>query len=90
MIAATRPSMRNVPVGEDGCDLRHRPVAHLMPILNNIATGLIALAGFKNATMPAASSMPCLILPSMGLSLPDVRLCNSSENKEEPFDKYRD
>ena len=34
---------------EDGCDLRRRPVAHLMAILNNIATGLIALAGFKNA-----------------------------------------
>lgn len=36
-------------VKEDGCDLRRRPVAHLMAILNNIATGLIALAGFKNA-----------------------------------------
>jgi len=44
------------PLGEDGCDLRRRPVAHIMSILNNIATGLkvavlgaIALAGFKNS-----------------------------------------
>ena len=40
---------RDVTFREDGCDLRRRPVAHLMAILNNIATGLIALAGFKNA-----------------------------------------
>lgn len=40
---------RDVTFKEDGCDLRRRPVAHLMAILNNIATGLIALAGFKNA-----------------------------------------
>jgi Transposase DDE domain len=40
---------RDVTFKEDGCDLQHRPVAHLMAILNNITTGLIALAGFKNA-----------------------------------------
>jgi predicted transposase YbfD/YdcC len=40
---------RDVTFKEDGCDLRRRPLAHLMAILNNLATGLIALAGFKNA-----------------------------------------
>lgn len=40
---------RDVTFKEDGCDLRRRPVAHLMAILNNITTGLISMAGFKNA-----------------------------------------
>lgn len=40
---------RDVTFKEDRCDLRHGHAAHLMAILNNIATGLIALAGFKNA-----------------------------------------
>jgi predicted transposase YbfD/YdcC len=78
---------RDVTFKEDGCGLRRRPVAHLMAILNNIATGLIALAGFKNAAharpcpaMPGVSLMPCPIRPSRCSYRPDGRLCNSPKS----------